>query len=391
MKHYKREIMRVMDEAVANGEAPCASIAFYRHGEEKLRYVCGMADIEAAKPLREDSLFRLYSLTKPVTAVTAMALVERGQLDLLAPVKEFLPGFAQQTVAVGDQLVPAKRDVTVRDLFSMTSGLTYPGEGNRAEQSMAKLFDLWMERRAAGDVMDTQTLCNEIGKQPLAFQPGEGWNYGTSADVLGTVLEVASGQKLDALMNEVVFSPLSMRDTAFFVPLDKQERFTTLYARREGKLHPFLDLNLCVGDYITPPRFLSGGAGLVSTLDDMLRFARMLLGRGALDGERIISERSVAYISQNHLNEQQLRFANWDSLLGYGYGGLMRVLMNPAMSFSLGEVGEYGWDGWTGPYMTVCPAQDMTIVMMQQRTDCGITELTRKVRNILYAHLDMED
>ena len=384
MKQYKHEIIRAMDEAVAGGRHSCAAVAVYQHGEEKLRYACGMADMERRRPADEHSIYRLYSLTKPMTAVAAMALLEAGKLDACAPVKDYLPGFAKPMVAVGDTLVPANRDILVRDLFSMTSGLVYPGDSNVADRAMAKLFDRWMDSRAAGEPMDTYAFVNEMGKQPLLFQPGARWQYGVSADVLGGVMEVASGRKLDALLNELIFAPLGMRDTGFFVPAEKRERLTTLYELRDGALAPFPGMHLAVGDYDTPPRFCSGGAGLVSTLPDVLRFARMLLNRGELDGERVISPRAIDYMTAEHLTDAQHASFDWDSLQGYGYGVLVRTLLNPGMNFSLGSLGEFGWDGWTGPYMTVCPADDLTLVLMQQRTGSGVTELTRQVRNILF-------
>lgn len=384
----RKEVARAIDDAVARGETPCAMALLWRRDEERLFYAGGHADMGRNVPVDRDTIFRLYSLTKPMTAVTAMTLVERGELDLMAPVSDFLEGFQnQQVMEPNGKTVPAARPVQVRDLFSMTSGLCYPGEASPAERAMTKLFDAVAKEEQAGEQPDTVSLANRIGRQPLAHQPGERWLYGTSADILGAVVQIVAGKPLDQFMAEALFEPLGMEDTAFWVPEERQPRFATLYEHRNGMLAPYQNTFLGLGSYLARPNFLSGGAGLTSTLDDVLRFARMLLGQGELCGERVLSPRSVAWLSHNHLSARQLSLLDWDSLYGHGYGGLMRVLMEPAQASSMGVAGEYGWDGWAGSYMTVCPAEDMVLLLMQHRTESGMTPLTRKIRNIVYAHL----
>ena len=386
MKRLKKELVRVMDKAVTHGETSCALTLLWRHGEEKLYCASGFADLGQGTPVERDTIFRLYSLTKPIMAVTAMALVERGDLDLNAPVSDFLEGFAHQRVAVSDtKTVPVQRPMLVSDLFSMTSGLCYAGEENPAERIMAKLFDVITAETQADNQPDTQAICNRIGQQPLAFEPGQSWHYGTSADVLGAVVEIAAGKPLDEVMAETVFAPLDMVDTGFYVPQEKQPRLATLYERRDGILSPFIGNNFGLSHYNARPNFISGGAGLVSTIDDVLRFARMLLGKGELCGKRVLSARAVEWLTQNHLNAQQLAGVDKDSMLGCGYGGLMRILLEPAKSTSLGVAGEFSWEGWAGPYMTVCPEEDLILLFFQQQADTGSSPLTRKVRNLVYA------
>lgn len=388
MKRMKKDVARAMDNAVARGETPCALTLLWRHDGEKLFHASGYADLGRSLPAQRDTLFRLYSLTKPFTAVAAMTLVERGELDLYAPVGEYLESYKTQQVASGEaKTLPVTRPMLVADLFSMTSGLCYPGDATPAERAMTRLFDAFDAETQAGNQPDTLSVASRIGRQPLAFQPGEGWQYGASADVLGALIQVVSGRSLDEFMAESIFTPLCMPDTGFYVPADKQERLATLYEHKDGMLSPFGRNFLGLNSFLTRPNFISGGAGLVSTIDDVLRFARMLLGEGELCGERVLSRRSVAWLTHNHLNPKQAASVNRDSMVGYGYGGLMRTLLEPARSFSLGVAGEYGWDGWTGTYMTVCPAEDMILLMMQQRAESGITPLTRKVRNIVYAQL----
>jgi CubicO group peptidase (beta-lactamase class C family) len=177
-----------------------------------------------------------------------------------------------------------------------------------------------------------------------------------------------------------------MKDTGS-LPEEKQARFATHYERHDGNAIPFLKNHLGLNDFLTSAQHIAGGAGAVSTIDDVLRFARMLLGGGALGSTRILSPRAVEWLSHGHLTSAQRAGLEWDSFFGYTYGGLMRILEEPGKSFSLGSAGEFGWDGWTGPYMSVNPADDMIILVFKQRTDSGITPLTRKIRNVVFSRI----
>jgi CubicO group peptidase (beta-lactamase class C family) len=384
----RRELAHIMDDATARGEVPCVLALLWRGGEERFCHLSGHADLGRAEMLTRDAIFRWYSLTKPVTAVAAMALVERGALDIMAPVSDYLPAFAQQRVALSStRTVPARRPMLVRDLFSMTSGLCYPGEASPAQRAAKALFEQFYDDTATGNQPDTQTFANAMGELPLAFHPGEGFEYGTSADVLGAVVEIAAGMPLDEFLQETVFGPLGMADTGFYVPQGQQHRLTTLYEKRDGLFVPYLSNSFGPSQYLQRPNFLSGGAGLTGTADDALRFGRMLLGEGKLYGERVLSPYGVKWLTQNHLTPAQRAMTTFDSLLGQGYGGLMRVLEEPAKSFTLGAEGEFGWDGWAGAYMSVCPAENMVLILFQQLTDTGTNALARRLRNVLYANL----
>ena len=279
---FEDSIRYVMDDVIASGQQPCASAAIWHKGREVFRYACGQRDIEAGAPIGMDTIYRLYSLTKPITAVTVMALVDRGALDLMQPVGELLPGFAHQRVMTESGEEPASRPVTIRDLYSMTSGLVYPGDGNPAERSMAALFDEANRQAGDGHPLSTLELINRIGERPLAFQPGERWQYGLSADVLGAVAEAATGKRLGALMAELVFEPLGMKDTAFFVPPEKAGRLMRLYALRDGALAPVTDGHLLIWDASTPPAYEAGG-------DDLRADGR---GRAALQPRQRAGARS---------------------------------------------------------------------------------------------------
>ena len=262
MKKMRKDIAHVMDEAVQAGETPCTLTLLWRRGEEAFFCASGRADLGRNTPVCRDSLFRLFSLTKPMTAVAAMTLVERGALDLLAPVSDFLEGFKEQRVAVSDtETMPVKRLMQVRDLFSMTSGLCYPGEATPAERAAAAMFSTMDAEIAGGSAPDTLAVANRIGRLPLAFHPGEKWMYGTSADILGAVVEVVSGRPLDEYMTKAVFAPLGMEDTGFFVPEEKQDRLVTLYERKDGIFSPYPEGHLGINPYLTRPAYIAGGAG----------------------------------------------------------------------------------------------------------------------------------
>ena len=199
----------------------------------------------------------------------------------------------------------------------------------------------------AGSGMDTATFCNRLGEQPLAFMPGTGWRYGTGADVLGAVIEKASGKRFGQFLKEELFDPLGMADTDFRVLPEKADRLVTCYQRTEAGLVPFTGMHLAVGRYDRPPAFESGGAGLVSTLEDYSRFATMLMNGGIWQGKRILSETAVRYMTSSRLNGD-VRRKLWDSLGGYNYGCLVRVCDRPGECSHFAAEHEYGWDGWLG-------------------------------------------
>lgn len=212
--NLQEKVTACLEAAVANHEAAGVTVLVRRDGQEVLYAQAGMADVAAQRPIRRDSIFRLYSQSKPVTAAAAMLLMERGVIDLMDPVEKYLPGFRGQKVWTVQGLVPAKRPVQVMDLLGMTSGLCYP-DGDGAGQYAARLFDEQHERITRGCAMSTVEFANRMGQLPLAFQPGEHFRYGTSADVLGAVVEVASGKAFAAFLEEEFFRPLGMKDTAF--------------------------------------------------------------------------------------------------------------------------------------------------------------------------------
>lgn len=381
--HY---LKNVINKEITDGEISGSSIRVIHNNKVVYDEVFGYADMEKGIPTGRDTIYRLFSMTKPITSVAAMILYERGMLDLLSPVSDYLEGFSNQKVWTKEGLIPVTREVTIQDLLNMTSGLVYPDEGFEAGRLMGKLFEEADERHRQGKPMDTLEFCNRIGQMPLEFMPGETWRYGTSADVLGAVIEIVSKSKLGKFFRKEIFEPLGMIDTDFYVPKDKKERFAVNYNYNTvtHKLEPFYDGFLAIYDQMTPPAFESGGAGLVSTVEDYSRFALMLAGGGSYDGKRILGRKTVDYLAAPQLSEKQAATYNWDTQYGYSYGNLMRHLIDPIQAASNGTIGEYGWDGWTGNYFFIDPKENLVMVYMIQRCNGGNAGMRRRMRQIIY-------
>ena len=382
----KSKLEKCLQQAVEQQEAAGLSVLVRKNGDDLCFTSAGIADAAGRKPVQRDSIFRLYSQSKPVTAAAAMILADRGLLDLQTELDRYLPGFRNPKVVTADgRIVAAPRAPWVLELLGMTAGLSYP-DADPAGQYAARVFDEDQEQILQGGGMDTLTFCNRLGEQPLAFAPGTGWRYSTCADVLGAVIEVITGRRFSRFLQEEIFDPLGMKDTGFWVPPEKQERLVTCWQRTKNGLKPFSSLHLAVGRYDRPPAFESGGAGLVSTLDDYAAFGEMLLGGGVYRGNRILSRAAVEYMTAPQLREN-IRLQMWDSLGGYNYSCLMRICDQPGACPLFAEAGEYGWDGWLGTYFINLPRENITFLLFQNVTDAGTAPVTRKCRNILAAEL----
>jgi len=381
------QLKQVLKAAIENNELPGANLMILKEGQEIFYHEDGFADIEEKRPIRRDTIFRMYSMTKPVTAAAVMILLERGIIDLYEPVSKFLPGFVNQMVEDESRLLPVERDVNIKDLLSMTSGLVYDGNDKAGQETEAVFKEI--EDRLLGDnPMGTIEVVNKLGKCPLAFQPGTAWRYGTSADVLGAVVEVASGMRFGEFLDKEIFKPLNMKDTAFWVPSQNRNRLAKAY-----NLEPYSGLKPYSGNFLginnamdRNPAFESGGAGLVSTIDDYARFATMLMNKGSFDGVQILKPKTVEYMTSCSLTYEQQKDM-WPELSGYTYGNLMRIMTDCSKAGILGSEGEYGWDSWTGAYFCNCPGEKLTFLFMRQLVNTGTTSLTRKLRNIIFSTL----
>ncbi len=385
LKYLKPVIQKELEAGAIVG----AAIRVIHENETVYEERLGYADREKGLPMAEDTIYRLFSMTKPVTAAAVMILFERGLLQLLAPVSDYLEGFRNQKVWTEQGLVDTVRDVTIQDLLNMTSGVAYPDDTFESGRLMGKLYDEMDQEAKNGKPVSTIEFCNRVGKVPLEFQPGERWRYGASADILGAVIEVVSGKKLGEFLREEIFEPLGMKDTAFYVPEEKLNRFAANYQynNASGMLEVFKDSFLCIEDRTVSPAFESGGAGLFSTVEDYSRFALMLANGGTYRGTRILGAKTVEYMSTPQLTKEQAVTYNWDTQYGYSYGNLMRSLIDPIKGVTNGTVGEYGWDGWTGNYFFIDPKEKLVVLYMIQKCAGGNPVLIRKLRQIIYSSL----
>lgn len=390
----EKDLQRVMQQAVEEKLIAGMNLLAEKDGQELCCCQAGLADVERGLPFERNTIFRLYSQTKPITAAAAMILLERGMLDLQQPVAEFIPAFGKQKAMVNGRLETPVRPMFVKDLLNMTSGLLYPNDESEAGRRSGAVFEEACKRLYTDHPMTTMELANGLAEGTLDYLPGSAWQYGTSADVLGAVIEAVSGMRFGEFLQKEIFEPLGMKDTAFWVPGEKRDRLASPYetvTKEDGSkaLVRYDGDNLAIrNDMAAEPAFESGGAGLASTLDDYMRFARMLRQGGELDGVRILKPRTVRFMTGGQLTDcQQEAFNRWIGLEGYSYANLMRVCKNPAQSGFLASKGEYGWDGWLGAYFANFPEENLTILMGIQKRDAGTFSVTRKLRNIILSRL----
>ena len=280
MFNYKERVDKLINDEIAAGQIAGANLMVIKDGEEKFFSSYGQMDMEKGKAMNRDTIFRMFSMSKPVTAVAVMILEERGEIDLRDEVSKYLPEYHGQKVWTEDGLVDAERDITIWDCLNMTTGIPYPHPWSAVGIQMDELFKELIQARTCGNSPDTREYVRRIAEVPLEFQPGKKWMYGLSADILGAVVEVVSGKKYGQFLQEEIFGPLGMVDTGFFVPEEKKERFAKLYNYDEelGRLVHFEESHL--GEYYGEDvQFESGGAGLVSTIDDYSKFARMMVNK----------------------------------------------------------------------------------------------------------------
>ena len=255
----ENQLREVLKKAIQNGEVSCGSFLVKKDGEEICCFQEGYADRENLVKLERDHIFRLYSMTKPITAAAVMALVEEGKLDLSEPVSAYLPGFCGQTVEKDGNIVPVQKEMRILHLLSMTSGLVYDGS-SLAGQGTSRLIQEVIDRMDGEYPIGTVEFANRLGCVPLEFDPGTSWHYGTSADVLGALVEVVSGQSFGSYLRERFFEPMGMKDTGFFVPEEKQHRLVKVYQREEkGDMSLYLENHLGISNSMKrPPAFESG-------------------------------------------------------------------------------------------------------------------------------------
>jgi CubicO group peptidase (beta-lactamase class C family) len=378
-----------MRRLVDTGQAAGTGGLLIRHGKTAYRKSFGMRDIRNRLPAENDTIYRIYSMTKTFTVVAAMTLYEKGLFKLQDPVAEFLPAFKDMKVAERGErgivnIVPAKNPITVEHLFTMTSGIPYPGP----ESYSSRAFSEIQERLSGSDSVTTAEIVDAVAKAPLCFHPGEYWLYGFSHDILGRLIEVISGKRLGEYLAEIIFEPLGLNDTAFYVPKEKQSRLAKAYNLTETGLMEIHGLATDPGDHSEPPAFESGGGGLASTLDDVGRYGSLLLNFGKLDGYRLLSRKTIGLIRSDHTNPAHIKAAGFKAQQGYGYGLGVRTMTSIAAAGLNGSYGEWGWDGMLGTYYCIDPEEDLVAVFMVQRIPGSGEDLSRRFVHTVYGAID---
>lgn len=377
-----------MQDHVDAGRLAGLAVQVTRRGEVAFSERAGLQDVENEIAVRPDALWRIYSMTKPVTSLAAMMLYEDGAFQLDQPVADFLPDFANLRVWKGDDHALSAtetltRPVTIHDLLTHQSGLVYDDpQGNELERALSKA--------GLGFDKDIPTLADAVARlteYPLAFQPGARWFYGLSTDVLGALIETISGMSLGAFFQTRIFDPLGMEDTGFDVPPNQAQRLAVLYQHADGGFEKAPHQNR----WARPVTLQSGGAGLVSSMADYQRFADMLLQRGAYAGGHMLGRKTFDLMVANHMggdlaSRGQAHFSE-TTMEGIGFGLGMSVMLDPARAKIIGSPGEFAWGGWASTAFWVDPVEDMTVILMTQLAPSSAHALRRQLRVLSYQAL----
>ena len=380
-----------IERHTAAGRWPGGAVLIARHGELAYFDCAGQRDIEAKQPWTRDTIVRIYSMTKPITAVALMMLYEEARVHLDDPVEVFLPEFKDRQVLIPgatslDQCFPAKTKMTIRHLLTHTSGLSYGIQ-------LGLLAEAYAKQKLGIGFGDggLEAMVKNIAALPLQYEPGVHWHYSVATDVVGRIVEVVSGQPLDTYFAQSILGPLGMSETGFFVPDSKIERFAALYAatptggmslaeapgvalQREGKVNTFC-----------------GGSGLVGTIDDYWRFCEMLRAGGVHDGTRFLSPRTIKLMASNHLRGDisSMGPSSWaeTSFDGVGFGLMGSVILDPAKAQASARTGDHGWGGAAGTFFWVSPVDDLVVVLFTQLMPSSALMVRKELRALVHGAL----
>jgi CubicO group peptidase (beta-lactamase class C family) len=386
-------IERHFSRYVDDGRLPGWLAVLTRHGRIVHVAAYGERDVQAGLPIEHDTLFRLFSMTKPITAVAAMMLYEEGAFELKDPVSAFIPSFADCRVyREGSAIRPVTEAMVepmlVWHLLTHTSGLTYGFHHFHPVDAMYRAAGYEWASPAGVDLAES---CDRWAALPLQFQPGTEWNYSVASDVVGRIVEVISGQTLDRFFAERIFGPLGMSDTSFWVDEPERKRLATLYMPEAGTRRA-VPINLG-RSAASRPALLSGGGGLISSAADYNRFTQMLRGRGELDGVRLLGDRTVRYMTRNHLpggvaleDYGRSPFAE-TTYAGVGFGLGFSAMMDAAANKVLASEGDFGWGGAASTVFWVDPAEDITAVFLTQLVPSSTYSIRSQFKQLVYQAL----
>jgi CubicO group peptidase (beta-lactamase class C family) len=384
---------------IAPGKIAGCQVAVARHGHLAYFRSFGQMDRERGKAMTDDAIFRIYSMSKPITSVALMTLYERGYFQLNDPVSRFFPSWKDHKVWVSGRGADMKteapnRPVTMRDMLCHTGGLTYgaqlvalgaPDEGHPVDQVYGEVG----VRRGKGETL--MDFMEKLGKVPLRYQPGERWMYSLSTDVCGALVEKISGQRFDKYLAETIFEPLGMKDTSFVVAPEKLDRFCANYRRAPDKSLQLID-DPQTSDYLTEPSFFSGGGGLTGTTEDYLRFCEMVRRGGELDGARILGPRTVRLMHRNHLKDgkdlTQMAIASFSETAneGVGFGLGFATVLDSVTSGSI-VAGDFYWGGAASTIFWVDQEEDLSLVFMTQLMPSGAFNFRGQLKSIIYSSI----
>lgn len=394
-----QRLMRIpayFETYIEQQKLPCVAVLVARGGKVAHLSFQGSTEMGGGAPITEETIYRIYSMTKPVTSVAAMMLFEEGALRLDHEVFRYIPEFRDVMVFAGGtvdrpELSKPDRAMTVRDLFLHTSGLTY----SFLQQGPPDAIYRARKIEHAAWQGDLASFCRAIAEAPLAFSPGDRWNYSNSTDVLGRVVEVASGMSLDQFFAKRIFEPLGMRDTFFAVPEDKQDRLMACYSR-----HPLTgaitqsDAAGRASIFTRRPNVLSGGGGLASTIGDYFKFCRMLGNGGEIDGVRILSPKTLFFMTMNHLpgnktlKEMGDKTFSESRMDGSGFGLGWAVTTDVVATTQPGSVGAFSWGGMASTFFWIDPIEDLIAIQMTQLMPSGAYPIRPQLQQLVYAAID---
>ncbi len=373
------------------GRFPGTQLLVYRRGNVVHSTVQGFADLERKVPLKDDTIFRIYSMTKPITSVAFMMLFEEGRVALDEPVHKYIPEWKNLGVFVAGNAPafltrPPSRPMLIVDLLRHTSGLTY-GFQQRSNVDAAYRE---MKVGAIAKAGTLQSMIEDLSRIPLEFSPGEAWNYSLSTDVIGYLIGKISGKPFEQFLKERILNPLGMNDTDFFVPADKAHRLAACYSA-DGKDGMTLQDDPTTSSFLSPPALVSGGGGLCSTAADYLTFCRALLNGGEVGGVRLIGPKTLKLMTSNHLpggrdlTEMSRSLFSEATNAGVGFGLGFSVTMDPAKTLISGSAGEYAWGGAASTAFWIDPAEDLITIFMTQVLPSSCYPVRRELRTMVYA------
>jgi CubicO group peptidase (beta-lactamase class C family) len=378
-------INNLMLRYVESGKLAGIETCVVRRGQLAHRETFGFQNLETKTPLSKDSIFRIYSMTKPVASVALMMLYEESLFNLTDPVSNFIPAFKNVKVLGADGAIEEPiRPITVQDLLRHTAGMSYGGY-EESHSPVDKLYD-------EADLFNPQLTIAEFSKRiaslPLMYHPGKKWHYSISIDIAGYLVEVLADIPFGDFLQEKIFSPLGMVDTAFQIDPAKLSRFSTLYGIKGDSQFAVLDLPES-SEFLPPVALHAGGSGLVSTTDDYLKFARCLLNKGELDEVRLLGPKTVELMTCSHLPGELLPIAYEGSepMLGMGYGVGFGVMLDTGLAGMMGSVGDHGWGGYAETYFWIDPQEDLIAILMSQYQPSQTYPIRKEFRSAVYQAL----